>query len=73
MPGDLKLSGRERRAGSRRARQRSSKEKTSKFFDLLDRGASRATMAAVLDLPLEGVDELMAIAREGSLEGEGGA
>jgi len=60
------------RAKAEKERQRSTKEKTQKFFDLLNRGASRATMAAVLDLPLEGVDELMTIAREGSLEGEGG-
>ena len=60
------------RAKAEKERQRSTNEKTQKFFDLLNRGASRATRACVLDLPLEGVDELMAIssaseAREGEV------
>jgi len=60
----IPLSRRGRRAGSRRARQRSSREKAEQYFELLDTGASRSTIAAKLGLPAAGVDELLEISRK---------
>ena len=62
MTGPLEPTRRERRAGSRRARQRTVREKRDKFLALREQGATRAAISAALNLSLEGVAELESIA-----------
>ena len=60
---------RERRSGSRRARERSAEEKVGKFLFLREQGATRGAIAAKLGLSVEGIDELIAIDERGKGEG----
>jgi hypothetical protein len=73
----MEATRRERRAGSRRARARSTKEKVDKFIKLYRHGASERVIASSLGYSLEDARELLAIAKApdseaGLGQGEGG-